>query len=67
MQQHHVRYYIVKRDDQPVVRSVAVERPRSGVPMKTATPVAARPEPKLSVTSRLRLALRRKQESGPVA
>jgi hypothetical protein len=59
--QSNVRYYIVKSDDQPVVRSVAVERP---VMADVAGPVAesARPEPKLSVTNRLRLALRRRRE-----
>jgi hypothetical protein len=64
--QNSVRYYIVKTDDQPVVRSVPVSRPRVG----TDTPrggeqlrLDAAPR-KPSVTSMLRMALRRKEADG---
>lgn len=58
-----VRYYIVKADDQPVVRSVPVARPYPRVikPRPIDQPrsdAAAKP----SVSSLLRLALRRKDE-----
>jgi hypothetical protein len=61
--QQNIRYYITKADDQPVVRSVPVMRPypRAIEPRPTdhALPdVAAKP----SVSSLLRLALRRSDE-----
>jgi hypothetical protein len=59
----NVRYYITKADDQPVVRSVPVARPRmyAAEPRRVDEP---RPEAaaKPSVTALLRHALRRKQD-----
>lgn len=60
--QNSVRYYIVKTDDQPVVRSVPVSRPRVGTDTSrggTQPRVESAPR-KPSVTSMLRMALRRK-------
>jgi hypothetical protein len=62
MHQKNVRYYITKADDQAVVRSVPVSRPYP--PASESRPAdqpgleAAKP----SVSSLLRLALRRKDE-----
>lgn len=63
--QKNVRYYIVKADDQPVVRSVPVARPRAGtgVSHDGAQPRAGIDGHKPSVSSVLRLALRRKRDS----
>lgn len=64
--QNSVRYYIVKTDDQPVVRSVPVMRPRAGAEAgrNEATPRIETTNHKPSVSSLLRMALRRRSESG---
>jgi hypothetical protein len=64
--QNSVRYYIVKTDDQPVVRSVPVSRPRAGTDVSRGVEqarIGAAPR-KPSVTSMLRMALRRKKADG---
>jgi hypothetical protein len=60
--QQNVRYYIVKADDQPVVRSVPVTRQHAavGVASDDAKLRAGVEGRKPSVSSVLRLALRRK-------
>lgn len=61
--QNSVRYYIVKTDDQPVVRSVPVSRPRAGTDTSRGgdQPRVETAPRKPSVTSMLRMALRRKE------
>lgn len=60
--QNSVRYYITKADDQPIVRSVPVTRPqvRASEPRRVTPPQPEATKP--SVSSLLRLALRRKSD-----
>lgn len=62
---NNVRYYIVKSDDQPVVRSISVSRPKPSADQ----PGGSQPRAEVDVQSRkpgvsslLRHALRRKED-----
>lgn len=64
---NNVRYYIVKADDQPVVRSISVSRPQPKIDPTGGSQPRAEVDTqgrKPGVSSLLRHALRRKEDDG---
>ena len=62
--QHPVRYYIVQDDDQPVVRSVPVARPRRAHAPTAPVAVDTTPERRARVHRLVRAAIRRERARG---